>query len=68
MRLRKKAYTEEFERWKTSKDEDKGPMPEEPAELLPYITKATWEGIAGLAGRSPSQGILWICDELAGFF
>jgi CRISPR-associated protein Cmr3 len=64
----KKAYTEELEQWKNSKDEDKGPMPDAPVEKLPYITKATWEGIAGMVGRDPSQGILWLCDELAGFF
>jgi hypothetical protein len=64
----KKAYTEELERWRNSKDENKGPMPDAPVEKFAYITKATWEGIAGMVGRSPSQGILWLCDELAGFF
>lgn len=64
----KKAYTEELEQWKNSKDEDKGSMPDAPVEKIPYITKATWEGIAGMVGRNPSQGILWLCDELAGFF
>ena len=64
----KKAYTEELERWRNSKDEDKGPAPDAPVETIPYITKATWEGIAGMVGRNPSQGILWLCDELAGFF
>ncbi|MEG4397212.1 DUF3987 domain-containing protein [Microcoleus sp. BROC3] len=64
----KKAYTEELERWKNSKDENKGPMPDAPVEKVIYITKATWEGIAGMVGRSPSQGILWLSDELAGFF
>jgi hypothetical protein len=64
----KKAYTEELERWRNSNDENKGPMPDAPVEKLAYITKATWEGIAGMVGRSPSQGILWLCDELAGFF
>jgi len=63
-----KAYAEELERWKNSKDENKGPMPDEPVEKVVYITKATWEGIAGMVGRSPYQGILWLCDELAGFF
>lgn len=63
-----KAYAEEVERWKNSKDENKGPMPDEPVEKVVYITKATWEGIAGMVGRSPYQGILWLCDELAGFF
>jgi hypothetical protein len=64
----KKAYTEELERWRNSKEENKGPMPDAPVEKFAYITKATWEGIAGMVGRSPSQGILWLCDELAGFF
>jgi hypothetical protein len=64
----KKAYAEELERWRNSKDEDKGPAPDAPIETIPYITKATWEGIAGMVGRNPSQGILWLCDELAGFF
>ncbi len=64
----KKVYTEELERWRNSKDENKGPMPDAPVEKFAYITKATWEGIAGMVGRSPSQGILWLCDELAGFF
>jgi hypothetical protein len=64
----KKAYTEELERWRNSNDENKGPMPDAPVEKFAYITKATWEGIAGMVGRSPSQGILWLCDELAGFF
>lgn len=64
----KKAYTEELEQWKNSKDDDKGPAPDAPVEKIPYITKATWEGIAGMVGRNPSQGILWLCDELAGFF
>ncbi|MEG5032806.1 DUF3987 domain-containing protein [Microcoleus sp. AT3-D2] len=63
-----KAYKEELEQWKNSKDEDKGPAPDAPVETIPYITKATWEGIAGMVGRNPSQGILWISDELAGFF
>lgn len=63
-----KAYKEELEQWKNSKDEDKGPAPDAPVETIPYITKATWEGIAGMVGRNPIQGILWLCDELAGFF
>jgi len=64
----KKAYAEELEQWKNSKDEDKGPAPDAPVEKVAYINKATWESIAGMVGRSPSQGILWLCDELAGFF
>jgi CRISPR-associated protein Cmr3 len=64
----KKAYTEELERWRNSKDENKGPMRDAPVEKFAYITKATWEGIAGMVGKSPTQGILWLCDELAGFF
>ena len=64
----KKAYEVEFEQWKNSKDEDKGPLPDAPVEKFAYITKATWEGIAGMVGRAPTQGILWLCDELAGFF
>lgn len=67
-KAQEKAYEEELERWKNSKEEDKGPAPDKPVETLPYITKATWEGIAGMVGRNPSQGILWVCDELAGFF
>jgi hypothetical protein len=63
-----KAYEVEFEQWKNSKDEDKGPAPESPVEKFAYITKATWEGIAGMVGRAPTQGILWLSDELAGFF
>ena len=64
----KKAYEVELENWKLSKDEDKGPAPDAPVEKFAYITKATWEGIAGMVGRAPTQGILWLCDELAGFF
>jgi hypothetical protein len=64
----KKAYEVELEQWKNSKDEDKGPAPDAPVEKFAYITKATWEGIAGMVGRAPTQGILWLCDELAGFF
>jgi hypothetical protein len=64
----KKAYEVEFEQWKNSKDENKGPAPDAPVEKFAYITKATWEGIAGMVGRAPNQGILWLCDELAGFF
>src|SRR4028118_69731 len=64
----KKAYEVEFEQWKNSKDEDKGPAPDAPVEKFAYITKATWESIAGMVGRAPDQGILWLCDELAGFF
>jgi CRISPR-associated protein Cmr3 len=64
----KKIYAEEMEQWKNSNDEDKGPPPDAPVEKIPYITKATWEGIAGMVGRNPTQGILWLCDELAGFF
>ena len=64
----KKAYEVEFENWRNSKDEDKGPAPDAPVEKFAYITKATWEGIAGMVGRAPTQGILWLCDELAGFF
>jgi len=63
-----KAYDVEFEQWKNSKDEDKGPAPDAPVEKFAYITKATWEGIAGMVGRAPTQGILWLSDELAGFF
>lgn len=63
-----KAYKEELEQWKNSKDENKGPAPDAPVETIPYITKGTWEGIAGMVGRNPIQGILWLCDELAGFF
>src|SRR4028118_679404 len=64
----KKAYEAELEQWKNSKDENKGPPPDAPVEKFAYITKATWEGIAGMVGRAPTQGILWLCDELAGFF
>jgi hypothetical protein len=64
----KEAYEVEFEQWKNSKDADKGPAPDAPVEKFAYITKATWEGIAGMVGRTPTQGILWLCDELAGFF
>jgi hypothetical protein len=64
----KKAYEVELENWKLSKDVDKGPAPDAPVEKFAYITKATWEGIAGMVGRAPTQGILWLCDELAGFF
>ena len=64
----KKAYEVELEQWKNSKDENKGPAPDAPVEKFAYITKATWEGIAGMVGRAPDQGILWLCDELAGFF
>ena len=64
-----KAYEVELQQWKdSSKDEDKGPAPDAPVEKFAYITKATWEGIAGMVGRDPTQGILWLCDELAGFF
>ena len=64
----KKAYEKELEQSKNSTDEDKGPAPDAPVEKFAYITKATWEGIAGMVGRNPTQGILWLCDELAGFF
>ncbi len=67
-KAQEKAYKDEIEQWKNSKDEDKGPPPDAPVEKLPYITKATWEGIAAMVGRDPEQGILWLCDELAGFF
>jgi len=63
-----KGYEVELEQWKNSKDENKGPAPDAPVEKFAYITKATWEGIAGMVGRAPTQGILWLCDELAGFF
>jgi CRISPR-associated protein Cmr3 len=67
-KAQEKAYKEELEQWKNSKNEDKGPPPDAPVEKLPYITKATWEGVAAMVGRAPTQGILWLCDELAGFF
>jgi hypothetical protein len=67
-KAQEKAYKEELEQWKNSKDEDKGPPPDAPVEKLPYITKATWEGVARMVERAPTQGILWLCDELAGFF
>jgi len=67
-KAQEKAYKEEIEQWKNSKDEDKGPPPDAPVEKLPYITKATWEGVAAMVSRAPTQGILWLCDELAGFF
>jgi CRISPR-associated protein Cmr3 len=67
-KAQEKAYKEELEQWKNSKDEDKGPPPDAPVEKLPYITKATWEGVAAMVSSAPTQGILWLCDELAGFF
>jgi hypothetical protein len=67
-KAQEKAYKEELEQWKNSKDEDKGSPPDAPVEKFAYITKATWEGIAGMVGRAPTQGILWLSDELAGFF
>jgi len=67
-KAQEKAYKEELEQWKNSKDEDKGSPPDAPVEKLPYITKATWEGVARMVDHAPTQGILWLCDELAGFF
>jgi hypothetical protein len=67
-KAQEKTYKEELEQWKNSKDEDKGPPPDAPVEKLPYITKATWEGVAAMVSSAPNQGILWLCDELAGFF
>lgn len=67
-KAQEKAYKEELEQWKNSKDEDKGPPPDAPVEKLSYITKATWEGVAAMVSSAPNQGILWLCDELAGFF
>jgi hypothetical protein len=67
-KAQEKAYKAELEQWKNSKDEDKGSPPDAPVEKLPYITKATWEGVARMVDHAPTQGILWLCDELAGFF
>jgi hypothetical protein len=50
----KKAYEVEFEQWKNSKDEDKGPAPDAPVEKFAYITKATWGRNSG-HGRSRPQ-------------
>jgi hypothetical protein len=67
-KAQEKAYKAELEQWKNSKDENKGSPPDAPVEKLPYITKATWEGVARMVDHAPTQGILWLCDELAGFF
>jgi hypothetical protein len=53
---------------KTVRMKIKVPAPDAPVEKIPYITKATWEGVAAMVGHAPTQGILWLCDELAGFF
>jgi CRISPR-associated protein Cmr3 len=52
----KKAYEVELEQWKNSKDENKGPAPDAPVEKFAYITKATWEGIAGMVVAPPTKG------------
>ncbi|MEZ2303990.1 MAG: DUF3987 domain-containing protein [Microcoleus sp.] len=63
-----RVHAEALQAWKNSDEPDKGLAPEPPVQINPYITKATWEAVAGMVGRSPDQGILWISDELAGFF
>jgi hypothetical protein len=62
----KATYEEELNAWKASKDEDKGPKPQEPARKVYYITAATGESIPKQAARRPDQALLWVADELAG--
>jgi len=62
----KATYEDELNVWKASKDEDKGPKPQEPARKVYYITAATGESIPKQAARRPDQALLWVADELAG--
>jgi len=60
------AWEVEVEKWKNSKEEDKGPRPKEPARRVYYITTGTGESIPRQASRVPDQSLLWVADELAG--
>ncbi|XZN92773.1 MAG: DUF3987 domain-containing protein [Microcoleus sp.] len=60
------VYEIAMNEWKTSKRDDKGPAPTPPVRKVYSFTKPTGEGIAAQAGRLPEQGMLYLCDELAG--
>jgi Protein of unknown function (DUF3987)/CHC2 zinc finger/Bifunctional DNA primase/polymerase, N-terminal len=58
------TYEAELANWA----KDKGPAPKPPIRKVYSFTKQTGEGIAAQAGRLPEQGMLYLCDELAGMF
>ncbi|MEG4318635.1 MULTISPECIES: DUF3987 domain-containing protein [unclassified Microcoleus] len=59
------AYEQELAEWNSK---DGNPKPKPPAQKVYAFTDATLEGIANQAHRMPEQGLLWVCDELAGAF
>ena len=66
--ITKAAYERDLANWKADKNSDKDPMPEPPVEKVYSFTEATGEGIASQAQKIPEQGMLYLCDELAGAF
>ena len=63
------VYESEMASWKiASKTKDAGPAPTPPVRKVYNFTKATGEGITAQAGKLPEQGMLFLCDELAGLF
>jgi Protein of unknown function (DUF3987)/CHC2 zinc finger/Bifunctional DNA primase/polymerase, N-terminal len=63
----KENYEAKLQAWLKAKDSDE-PKPEEPSEKTYIFTKATGEGIVSQAQKIPEQGMLYLCDELAGAF
>ncbi|MEG5173232.1 DUF3987 domain-containing protein [Microcoleus sp. B3-D7] len=63
----KENYEAKLQAWLKAKDSDE-PKPEEPTEKTYIFTKATGEGIVSQAQKIPEQGMLYLCDELAGAF
>lgn len=63
----KENYEAKLQAWLKAKNSDE-PKPEEPTEKTYIFTKATGEGIVSQAQKIPEQGMLYLCDELAGAF
>jgi CRISPR-associated protein Cmr3 len=61
-------YEAEWEQWKKSKDENKGPAPEKPFVREYYTNDATREAIALILSQQPEHGLLGYPDELAALF
>ncbi|TAG98768.1 MAG: DUF3987 domain-containing protein [Oscillatoriales cyanobacterium] len=62
------VYEAELASWAENKNKDKGPAPKPPVRKVYNFTKQTGEGIVAQAGRLPTQGMLYLCDELASLF